>query len=179
MRSFWQVSDSARRAWDLSLRTATSFLAFSAASLSPSTLAYINRMERSGSSKFTICGLNCLAVHGSLDDPYWKAISPSDVHGDYSEYDLVFSGHSHYSHFFTCFYPGNDPLLRNKKAVSFINPGSVGQPRNRNPLAQYAVLSLPSRRVELRSTEYDIAYEQSLYPSVVDEFYKTRLTYGV
>lgn len=152
---------------------------YTADSLSSDSVAYISGMDKSGCCSFSLGSFKCLAVHGSLMDPYWKAISPSDVRGDYSSYDLVFSGHSHYSHFFTCFYPCEDPVLRNKKAVSFINPGSVGQPRNQNPLAQYAVLSLPSRRVELRCTEYDIAYEQSLYPSVVDEFYKNRLTYGV
>lgn len=152
---------------------------YTADNLSSSSLSYISSMDKSGCCSFSIGSLKCLAVHGSLSDPYWKAISPSDVRGDYSLYDLVFSGHSHYSHFFTCFYPCEDPALRNKKAVSFINPGSVGQPRNQNPLAQYAVLSLPSKRVEMRCVEYDIAYEQSLYPSVVDEFYKNRLTYGV
>ena len=135
---------------------------YTASTLSPSTLSYIDGMDKSGCCSFSIDDLKCLAVHGSLSDPYWKAISPSDVRGDYSSYDLVFSGHSHYSHFFTSFYPCSDVLLRNKKAVCFINPGSVGQPRNQNPLAQYAVLSLPSKRVEFRCVEYDIEYEQSL-----------------
>ena len=31
------------------------------------------------------------------------------------------------------FYKVDDPLMRNKKKVIFINPGSVGQPRNHNP----------------------------------------------
>ena len=69
--------------------------------------------------------------------------------------------------------------MRNKKAVMFINPGSVGQPRNQNPCAQYAVLSLPSKQVELRAVPYDIAFEQSLYPDAIDAFYKNRLTNGV
>ena len=61
----------------------------------------------------------------------------------------------------------------------FINPGSVGQPRNHNPMAQYAVLSLPSKRVELRAVGYDVAYEQSLFPDEIDELYKIRLTNGI
>ena len=69
--------------------------------------------------------------------------------------------------------------MRNKKAVLFINPGSVGQPRNQNPCAQYAVLSLPSRSVELRSVEYDIEYEQSLFVPEVDAFYRDRLGKGI
>ena len=73
----------------------------------------------------------------------------------------------------------DNPELRGKKAVMFINPGSVGQPRNQNPCAQYAVLSLPSKRVELRAVEYDVKFEQSLFPPEIDDFYRTRLTRGV
>ena len=77
------------------------------------------------------------------------------------------------------FYPVENPELRNKKAVTFVNPGSVGQPRNQNPCAQYAVLTLPSKRIELRATEYDVVAEQALFPEEIDTFYKERLTRGV
>ena len=148
--------------------------------LSDESIAYIeNVMTREAKTEFTIGGLKALAVHGSLFDPYWKAILPEDVRGEYVDYDLVFSGHSHYSQSFIQFYPIEDPALRNKKAVLFINPGSVGQPRNQNPNAQYAVLTLPSKKVELRAVPYDIVYEQSLYPDEIDVFYKERLTLGV
>ena len=123
--------------------------------------------------------MKCLVVHGSLDDHYWKAIGPDNLRGDYAGYDMVFGGHSHYPHVFTHFYPIENPELRNKKAVIFINPGSVGQPRNQNPCAQYAVVTLPSKRIELRAVEYDVESEQSLYPDEIDVFYKTRLKQGV
>lgn len=153
---------------------------YTADHLSVDSYDYIlSRMNRAGMEEFEICGLRGLAVHGSLQEPYWKAILPDDLRGDYGKYDLVLGGHSHYSHCFTHFYPVDDAALRNKKAVMFINPGSVGQPRNQNPFAQYAVLSLPSKRVELRAVEYDVTYEQSLYPDEIDSFYKTRLTRGV
>lgn len=153
---------------------------YTARQLSDVSVEYIQySMNKAGIQKFEMCGLRCLAVHGSLDDHYWKAIDPQNVRGDYADYDMVFGGHSHYSHAFTQFYPVENPELRNKKAVLFINPGSVGQPRNQNPYAQYAVVSLPSKRVELRAVEYDVEYEQSLYPDEIDEFYKTRLTRGV
>lgn len=148
--------------------------------LSEESVSYINAsMNREGVQEFEIDGLKCLAVHGSLDDNYWKAIGADNLRGEYSAYDIVFGGHSHYSHCFMHFYPVDNQELRNKKAVTFINPGSVGQPRNQNPFAQYAVLSLPSRRVDLRAVEYDVEYEQSLYPAEIDEFYKNRLTRGV
>ena len=153
---------------------------YTAKQLSEESLDYINNaMIKSGLQDFSINGLYCLAVHGSLEDCYWKAIEPENLRGDYCKYDIVFGGHSHYSHCFTHFYPFYDKELRNKKAVMFVNPGSIGQPRNQNPCAQYAVLSLPSKRVELRAVEYDVKYEQALYPPEIDEFYKIRLTRGI
>ena len=136
-------------------------------------------MDKEGFREFFIEELKCLAVHGSKEDPYWRSIVPGSLKGDYSQYDIVFSGHSHYPHCFNHFYPIDNAQLRNKKAVLFINPGSIGQPRNQNPCAQYAVLSLPSRRVEMRAVTYDVKAEQALYSDEVDEFYKNRLTLGV
>ena len=148
--------------------------------LSEETFSYLEgRMNRSGWQTFEIQGMKCLAVHGSLMDPYWRGVMHEDLRGNYEEFDIVFSGHSHLSQAFTHFYAVENEKLRNKKAVLFINPGSVGQPRNQNPYAQYAVLSLPSKRVELRAVPYDIALEQSLFPDEVDSFYKERLTRGV
>ncbi len=148
--------------------------------LSTASVDYINnKMNTMGKQVFEINGYKCLAVHGSLEDNYWKAISPESLNVEYYDYDFVFCGHSHYSFCFTHFYPTNNIELRNKKAVMFLNPGSVGQPRNQNPYAQYGVLSLPSKKVELRAVEYDVAYEQSLYPDEIDVFYKDRLKNGV
>lgn len=153
---------------------------YTARQLSSESVAYINTaMNKEGIKNFELCGLRCLAVHGSLEDNYWKAICPENLRGEYSEYDIVLGGHSHYSHCFTHFYESDRPEFRNKKAVMFINPGSVGQPRNHNPFAQYAVISLPSKRVELRSVKYDVAFEQSLFPNEIDEFYRIRLANGV
>lgn len=153
---------------------------YTARQLSADSVSYIQTvMNHGGIQEFKIGGLKCLAVHGSLDDHFWKAISPEELRGVYSEYDIVFSGHSHYAHYFVHFYSIENVELRNKKAVMFVNPGSVGQPRNQNPYAQYAVVSMPSRQVELRAVEYDVNFEQSLFPQEIDEFYKTRLTRGI
>ena len=62
-----------------------------------------SKMEGSGSHEFLLDGFRCLAVHGSLEDHFWKAIDPDNLRGDYSIYDIVFSGHSHYSLCFTHF----------------------------------------------------------------------------
>lgn len=83
-----------------------------------------------------------------------RAIFPENVNGDYSSYDIVISGHSHYSHYFQKFYNADDVEMRNKKIVHFINPGSVGQPRNHNPNAQYAIIDIKDMSVSLNTVNY-------------------------
>ena len=101
------------------------------------------------------------------------------MNGDYSDYDVILSGHSHYPHVFQHFYQENNPDMRNKKSVLFINPGSVGQPRNHNPNAQYAILDLDSMGVELRSIKYPNDEAMDLYDGSVDDFYRLRLENGI
>ena len=139
----------------------------------------ISSMIKEGIKEFMIGNKRCLAVHGSLEDNYWKSISPDNVRGDYSSYDIVFSGHSHYSHFFTKFYDAENPHMRNKHAVRFINPGSVGQPRNHNPAAQYALLDIDTMAVILKAVTYDVEAEMALYDGSLDDFYRIRLERGI
>ncbi len=144
------------------------------------TLDYLNNeVNHSGKYEFELDGLKCLAVHGSIEDNYWKSIFPGDEKGDYSAYDIVFSGHSHYSHMFTKFYDADNPKMRNKHKVLFINPGSVGQPRNHNKNAQYSILDTMTMHVDMRSVPYDIEKVLELFSDEVDGFYKSRLVTGV
>ncbi len=138
-----------------------------------------NRLDNAGCNEFALEGKRCLAVHGSKEDSYWKSITPDNLRGDYSEYDLVFSGHSHISHCFSWFYASEDSSRRNKKAVVFINPGSVGQPRNHNPLAQYSILDVDSMTVQMRAVQYDVEKAMGFFDGSVDDFYRERLKYGV
>ena len=148
--------------------------------LSDETLDYLNKeVNHSGKYEFELDGFKCLAVHGSLEDNYWKSIFPGDEKGDYSAYDIVFSGHSHYSHMFTKFYDSDNPKMRNKHKVLFINPGSVGQPRNHNKNAQYSVLDTKTMSVDMRSVPYDVEQVLGLFSDKVDDFYKSRLVTGV
>lgn len=151
-----------------------------AAVLDSDVREYINgRMLHSGIQEFEAGGMKCLAVHGSLEDCYWQAVFPGNVHGDYSGYDVVFSGHSHYSHMFTKFYDCKNEMMRNRHAVLFVNPGSVGQPRNHHPQAQYAVLDTETLSVGMKSVPYDIRKAMSYFAGSTDDFYRTRLKYGI
>ena len=152
---------------------------FTASVLTDYTKEYLNtKMNKDGIQKFEIYGRKCLAVHGSLEDRYWKSIFLDDVHGDYSLYDLVVSGHSHYSQVFTKFYDDENKAKRNKHAVTFVNPGSVGQPRNHNRCAQYALID-SNLSIQLRCIPYDVEKAMALYDGSVDAFYRDRLEYGV
>ena len=138
-----------------------------------------NELIHEGRFEFELDGKMVLAIHGSLNDYYWKAIFPDNLNGDYIDFDIVLSGHSHYPHVFQKFYDFDNPDFRNKKSVLFINPGSVGQPRNHNPNAQYAILDTDSMSVELRYIEYPKDKAMALYDGSIDEFYRKRLENGI
>jgi putative phosphoesterase len=141
---------------------------------------YLNsKLTKEGKFEFELNRKKVLAVHGSLDDYYWKSIFSDNLNGDYSNYDIVLSGHSHYPHVFQKFYEADNPELRNKKSVLFLNPGSVGQPRNHNPNAQYAVLDTKTMEIELKSVEYPKNKAMELFDGNVDDFYRKRLERGI
>lgn len=58
-------------------------------------------------------------------------------------FDAVVMGHTHY------------PMKHRINNTLLINPGSVGQPRNRNPGADWAVLDTATGSVSLRHENYD------------------------
>ncbi len=151
-----------------------------ACNLTSCSKAYLRaKMNSTGRQELEIESKRVLAVHGSLDNVFWKSIEPDNVRGDYTFYDIVLSGHSHYSHSFTKFYDVDDIERRNKHAVVFVNPGSVGQPRNHNSNAQYAIIDFKTGSIMLRAVEYDIEAAMNLFDESVDEFYRERLIRGV
>ena len=138
-----------------------------------------NELINDGKYEFNLDNNNVLAIHGSLNDYFWKAIFPDNLNGDYSNYDIVLSAHSHYPHAFQKFYEVDNPDMRNKKSVLFINPGSVGQPRNHNPHAQYAILDSELMCVDLKAVKYPKEKAMALFNSNVDDFYRKRLENGI
>lgn len=137
------------------------------------------RMTQAGKQEFFADGKRCLAVHGGLDDPYWGSLAPGENRAEYRDYDYVFSGHSHVPHFFETFFPADGPGRRNRKKTVFLNPGSVGQPRNLCPQAQFALLDTDSGQAQLLRTPYDVAREQAAFGGQTDDFYRERLAYGI
>lgn len=136
-------------------------------------------MIHSGKYEFEMGGKKCLAVHGSLQNPFWKELAYTDDLSAYEKYDYVFSGHSHIPHVFEKYYPTDNPLTRNHKKTIFINPGSIGQPRNLSTMSQFAVLDSASEEVVLMKVPYDIESEQRAFSEEVDVFYRERLSRGI
>lgn len=55
------------------------------------------------------------------------------------------------------------PMVKRAGDGLLVNPGSVGQPRDWNPLASYAVIELPSENVSIGRATYDVdAYQHAL-----------------
>lgn len=155
-------------------------LDFTRNNLSSDSLEYIKGLTKEGFSDKVIGGKRILFIHGSLTDPYWGKLNPdTTAYIQYSQYDYVISGHSHIPHLYENFYPAENPEYRNKKKTIFLNPGSVGQPRNHNPRAQYLYLEIGAEVFHFNSVEYDVDAEKDLFNEQVDSFYADRLINGI
>jgi predicted phosphodiesterase len=153
------------------------FSPYTGSILSAESTRYIcEEMNTEGFTYRTYDGKRCLMIHGSIEDTFWSAISTKSNFEKYREYDYVFSGHSHLP---LCFEQYFNQGMNNEKKTVFVNPGSVGQPRNHNPRACYCVFDTISGWVHLNNAEYDVTAEQSLYGTEVDSFHSRRLSKGI
>lgn len=149
--------------------------------LTEKSRAYLDKcMNHHGVEEKEIDGKRILFMHGNLDDPYWGKFGIEKMNDErYAKYDYVISGHSHVPHYVEHFFASDNVEYRNKKRTIFINPGSVGQPRNHNPYSQYGILDLKTGNYEHRCVWYDVEAEQKLFIDSVSLFYKDRLTLGI
>jgi putative phosphoesterase len=83
-------------------------------------------------------------VHGHPDDPDRYTYPAEFGPGLLGDEDVLVMGHTHVQHAETY----DDGIV--------VNPGSVGQPRDGDPRAGYAVLDLDALTVEPRRVEYDV-----------------------
>lgn len=148
--------------------------------LTRESIGYIKELTEEAFIEKEIEGKSILFVHGSIVDPFWGKLN-LETAGDsqYSRYDYVISGHSHIPQLLEKFYPTENPEYRNKKRTVFLNPGSVGQPRNHNPKAQYLYIEVESEIFHFNSVRYDIEFERSLFNEEVNMFYSDRLINGI
>lgn len=107
-----------------------------------------------------------LLAHGSIGDPR-RYVTPDRVAGELGRLDdlradasVLVLGHTHrplaYGSETGELIAGRSGRARwNVGEALALNPGSVGQSRERLPLARFAVVDLERREVELRDTLYD------------------------
>lgn len=149
--------------------------------LSARSWGYIGGLEAKGYAQISAEGKRILLVHGSMEDPFWGKLAPGGGGEVYRSYDIVLSGHTHRPHFFERYYPSPGSPYRGEKKTVFINPGAVGQPRNHDPMARYAVYDTQTGETVLAGAAYPVQAEQSLYPAQRSDFsfYKERLALGI
>lgn len=104
-------------------------------------------------------------AHGSPLDEDDYLIAPADLRfmRQYLETQVTFFGHTHVQGGFRLGRTGvmqlnPDSVLELEPDYFYlINPGSVGQPRDGDPRAAYALYSPEDRTIEFRRTPYDVA----------------------
>lgn len=94
-----------------------------------------------------IDGVKILLCHGApwnVDEYIYPDVDAETLARCAAEnFDLIVMGHTHY------------PMFKIVGNTMLVNPGSVGQPRDRKPGSCWALFDTESRSVELRRESYD------------------------
>jgi diadenosine tetraphosphatase ApaH/serine/threonine PP2A family protein phosphatase len=131
-------------------------------------------------------------AHGSPRSPVWEYItSPQNAteNFEFFDTDVCFIGHTHIAMYALLsdgaqsaevFALAPDQELDLLAGRYLINPGSVGQPRDRDPRAAYAVINTDLGSVTARRVEYDVAATQKqMALANLPEILITRLAHGM
>ncbi len=133
-------------------------------------------------------------LHGSPLDEDEYVVTEREVAqiAPYLDAELSFFGHTHLQGGFLCHRNGvmslravgeesdEETLELEKDASYLINPGSVGQPRDGDPRAAYAMYHPDDRVVTLCRAEYDVATAQKkILKAGLPELLAVRLEAGV
>ncbi len=143
-------------------------------------------------------------VHGSPREPIWEyvlyaSIAQANLESLSTAYCLV--GHSHIPIIFSCaptpaaspstqgggsgrvcrsVDPVYDAPVKLADDTLFINPGSVGQPRDGIPESRYVILDLADRTVTFRRVPYDVGKtQQKMQNAGLPTRLWNRLAYGL
>lgn len=114
-----------------------------------------------------------MVAHGSPRNPIWEyLLSKSQAEANFPHFtqQVCFIGHSHVPLYFElsedgmCSQPrlfqAGQELVIDANRRYLINPGSVGQPRDQDPRAAYAILDTDAGTVRLNRVEYDVSQTQ-------------------
>lgn len=131
-------------------------------------------------------------VHGALTGTDHYFLSPSDIPANldilktqYPESRIVLFGHTHVKCFFSDDRPINAALVDVPQPILpdryyFINPGSVGQPRDGSPNAAYGILDPDTSTFLQRTVPYDyMSASARIIDAGLSRFLAERLGRGV
>jgi len=120
-------------------------------------------------------------IHGSPEYPLDEYILPNSpqqkslfMFMELIEISVLLLGHTHI--------PFVDKMTSNDTGMEMLicNPGSIGQPRDKDPRASYAVLDIPNLSAEIIRVDYDIDLVQKRIVEVgLPEFLAERLHKGI
>jgi diadenosine tetraphosphatase ApaH/serine/threonine PP2A family protein phosphatase len=137
--------------------------------LTPENLAYLEDLpEKEVDEPFTL-------IHGSPRYPIWEYViyaSTAQLNFEHFDTPYCFVGHTHTPVIFalreqegTPKCQASNPSLNKPMEMGpdrlMINPGSVGQPRDGDPRASYALLDCDALTVEHRRVEYPVDKTQA------------------
>jgi predicted phosphodiesterase len=152
---------------------------------------YASNMDfmRSLSANVKVCGDATLA-HGSPRDPLWEYILntlSARVNFDHFETPWCFVGHSHIQCTFALNEKNDQVTVNQSKADETINlnpklilnPGSVGQPRDRDPRAAYAIYDTEARTWTPHRVAYNVSeVQQRIREAGLPERHAIRIAEG-
>ena len=159
------------------------------AAMKPENIAYLRDLAKGPEQ---VNGFQIL--HGSPLDEDEYVVTVHDVAqlAPYLDSQVSFFGHTHLQGGFLCHRNGvvpfagvhedaRDHVIELENDANYlINPGSVGQPRDGDPRAAYAVYQPETRLVTLFRTEYDVAAAQKkILTAGLPELLAMRLQAGV
>jgi len=165
--------------------TALMALDWTRAALSNSSIEYLGMLQPAGIRQ------GIALAHGSPRDPVWEYVNSSEKAFEnlmLMEQNLCLVGHSHKQVGYALEEgaanllrrPGSDMPLKLGWTKTILNPGSVGQPRDGDPRAAYAILNLKLMEWESRRVEYDVsATQQQMRAENLPESLAARLETGV
>ena len=129
-------------------------------------------------------------VHGSPNNPLWEYITDTNIADpNFANIrdKLCLVGHTHIPRIFS--HDGiqcNETIVNTKQPFNLfkrryiLNPGSVGHPRDRNPLAAYGILDLAKHTWQQRRVAYDIrATQDKMMIENLPEELIIRLSFGM
>lgn len=130
--------------------------------------------------------------HASLADPEAYISSPLETLPSFAvmKHPLCLFGHTHYAEWFERVadagtphqntVPGGDTVALERGHTYMINPGSVGQPRDGNSQAAFAIVDTDEGRVEIERVSYDVqTTQQQIIEARLPEAMAQRLLKGV